>query len=363
MPFLRPTLAQIRKRVASDFAYELGSDAAQISGTVERALVEAVAGASHGLHGHLAWIAINAFAQSAEDEQMEKLAALFGVFRREAVRATGTVAFVRGAFADQVVPKGHRAKVGDVEIEVLEDSAFTNISFFLVVNCRAVVAGEAGNLASGTTLTLMTPIEGVSSNADVHDEFTGGVDRETPLELRTRLLERLAQPPSGGGPGSYIAWAKLVEGVTRVWEFGKIDENGDPKLGWVTVLFMRDNDDPPFPGVDEIAAVKAKIMEFAPLHLAGLHVMAPIELALNMTIELTPNGNPALEAAVEAAIKNKFAAEAVPPDDDNATFYRSKITEAISSVDGVEDYKLTVPSGDITVDQFELLTVGVITWS
>jgi uncharacterized phage protein gp47/JayE len=361
MPFLRPTLAQIIRRVISDFEYEIGSQAARIPGTIERAFVAAIAGASHGLHGRLAWIALAAFAQSADDVELEKIAALFGIFRIEAERATGRIYFFGNG--GTAVPLGTRAVRADgVQYETTEAGEIGGFSVDLA--SRAVVAGAAGNEEAGTALTLMTPIAGLQSNAEVKTPgMDGGADTETTLALRTRLLAHLADPPNAGGPGSYIAWAKLVAGVTRVWEFGRLDENGDSHLGHVHVLVMRDNDDDPVPSDPELAEVKAKILEFAPLHLLGLHVSAPIIVLVAMTIELTPNGDPDLEAAAETSIRNKFALHASPPRGDGATFYKSLIATAIAETPGVEDYKLTVPAGDITVDQFELLTVGTITWS
>lgn len=361
MSFSRPTLTDIRRRVTSDFELELGTQAARAGGTPERGFVEAGAGASHGLFGRLAWIAKNAFPHSADDDQLARWAALFGIFRIEAERAEGPVYFF--GTNGTVVPTGTTwVRADGVQYITLAEGTVGG-GGNVTIECRAVVGGTAGNATAGTEGTLTSPIIGLQSNTEVKTPgITGGTDQETTLALRTRLAARLATPPNAGGPGSYIAWAKLVAGVTRVWEFGRV-----PKLGHVTVLFMRD-DDPtppgPFPAGTLLTEVEEKILEFAPLHIQGrLHVQAPIDYPLTLTIELNPNTS-AVKANVVAALQAMLAARAEPAAEDGVKFYRSWISEAISGAEGEVDHKLTVPAGDITLAQFELVTLkeADITW-
>jgi uncharacterized phage protein gp47/JayE len=356
MPFSRPTLAQIRKRTKSDFDFETGAQAAGVGGTPERGFVEATAGVSHGLHGRLAVVHKNAFVDTMEDDRLIKFAAFFGVTAISATRATGVIYVF--AVNGTVIPAGAiLTRVDGTQYEVLEETE-PALGGKANANCRALLGGEAGNAEVGTELTLSTGgIVGTLGTAEVGSSgMTGGTDEETNLALRIRLKERLANPPNGGGPGSYVRWAKLVAGVTRVWEYGKIDSNGDPKLGWVTVLFVRDGEADIFPGVDEVAAVRAKILEYAPLHLAGLHVQAPINKALLLELEITPNTEAMKEKCI-TAVQTMLGERATPPDADGALFYKSNIHDALAAVEGLEDYKVTVPAGDVTVDQFELLTL------
>lgn len=370
MPFKRPTLTDIINRDTSDFEFELGSKNARLPATPEHAFVRAHAGVVHGLYGRLDNVALNAFVDTCEDERLIKMAAFFGVFQIPAKRATGEIYFWGNAGV--VIPKGTLVVRSDgVRYETTVEDTITEPPGFVAIPARAVVAGAAGNDPGPNSYTLVNPIGGAASYAEPKTPFiTGGWDAETTLSLRMRLKYRLANPPNAGGPGSYIAWAKEVGGVTRVWEFGKIDDQGNPKLGWVTVLFMRDDDttgDPPtpdpFPGVPEVAEVKAKILEYAPLHLAGLHVQAPIDKPVSLTIEITPD-TAAIRAAVVEAIQDMLAERANPPKADGATFYKSNFYDALADVDGLDDYKITVPAGDLTVDQFELLTIdaALITW-
>lgn len=350
MPFLRPTLQKIRARATSDFEFELGSQAARVSGTPERGFVQALSGASHGMHGQLAWIAKNAFAHSAEDAQMERWAAFFGVFKVAAVRSTGQ-AYFTGSPGTTIPANTTFTRDDGVVYETTEEVEMVGV--FVQVPARCTVGGTIGDCDIGTVFTLDEQIAGLDSTVYVvAPGYSGGADEETSAALRTRLLERLDNPPSGGGPGSYIAWAKEVAGVTRVWEYGKV-----PSLGHVTVLFMRDNDATPFPDLLEVAEVEAKLLEYAPLHLAGLHVQAPIDHPLTLEIELTPSLDTALENEVVAAIQEMLRTDAEPAPADGTAFYRSKILTAIASVAGVEDYKLNIPAADLTLNQWEIATL------
>lgn len=343
--FNRPTLTDIRRRVTSDFELELGTQAARAGGTPERGFVEAGSGASHGLYGRLAWIAKNAFPHSAEDDQLKRWAALFGVFQIEAERAEGPVYFF--GTNGTVVPAGTTwVRADGVQYITLAEGTVGG-GGSVTITCRAVAGGAAGNADTGAAGVLNSPITNLQSYTEVKTPgITGGTDQETTLALRTRLAARLATPPNAGGPGSYIAWAKLVAGVTRAWEFGRV-----PKLGHVTVLFMRDDDvGAPFPDAPEIAAVEEKILEFAPLHIQGrLHVQAPIDVPLMLTFdELTPN-TAEVQASVFAALKAMLLREATPAAEDGVVFYKSHLSAAISAAVGEVDHKLSVPAGDITL--------------
>lgn len=354
MTFYRPPLQKIIDRDTSDFEYELGTQAARLPHTPERAFVRAHAGAVHGLYGKLDHTAKNAFPQTAEDAQLVRWASFFGVAQKPARAARGKILIsgTAGTLIDSAEARWRRAD--GTLYRILADHTKT-VADFDAVDAVAVEPGAGGNCTSGTTVSLTSPISGINTVATVGvDGMVGGVEVESYNELRTRLLERLANPPSGGGVGSYVAWAKEVEGVTRVWEFGKV-----PKLGHVTVLFMRDTDSDPFPDALEITEVESKILEYAPLHLAGLHVDKPINKPLVLEILLTPN-SPEVQDAVVKSVQDMLARKSAPPSIDGVTFYRSWISEAISAAAGEVDHKLNIPTGDITLNQFELLTLSAV---
>jgi len=346
LPLSRPTLAQIRKRIAGDFQYETGSTAARIDHTVERGYLEALSGSSHGLHGRLDQAAADAFAQTASEDRLVMMAGFFNVQRNEATAATGFIeaSGVAGTVIPVLTvwtrPDGAEFKV-TAETEITADPTTP-------VPVRAVVKGLDGNTDTGVILTVQEAIAGLNATAAVDaDGLADGADQETVEELRARLLQRLADPSFSGGPGSYVYWAKLVSGTTRAWEFG-----GVPALGSVTVLFLRDNDDNPFGG--NPATVQAKIEEYAPIDLLDLQVAPPTEV--NPTVEITLNPNTAtVQAAVKAAIVAMNRTRSEPAEADGVKFYRSWIMEAISLAAGEVSHTLVTPAADITMSQLEMV--------
>ncbi len=352
MPFYRPTVAQIRKRRISDFEYELGSQSARLEGTVEHVLATSGSGAAHGLHGHLDDVSKNAFPHLADDDRLRQWASFFGVYQLEAQRSEGGALFAAQG-ADTLLPAGTKMVRADgAEYAVIADKLILGADLVTEASIRALVAGADGDLVSGTVLTLQAPVAGLSSTVIVGPAgTTGGLDEETSSALRTRLLARLASPPKGGGPGDYVAWAKLVPGVTRAWEY-----KWAPKVGFVTVLFMRDLDTDPFPDAGKVAEVQAMLEQFAPVISPPPIAQAPSKLPIFLQIGLTIEANAVLADVKEGiyeSIRNMLLTR-FEPLSVAGVLYKSWISEAISSVGGELDHKLNIPVGDYAIPAWEI---------
>src|ERR1041384_1500847 len=91
MPFARPTLSELVTRVRGDLRGRL-----EIEGPlVRRAMVDVLgavwAGAVHTLYGFLDWAFRQLFGDTAEREQLLRMAALYGISPTPASYATGNV--------------------------------------------------------------------------------------------------------------------------------------------------------------------------------------------------------------------------------------------------------------------------------
>jgi uncharacterized phage protein gp47/JayE len=240
----------------------------------------------------------------------------------------------------------------------------------IYAQAKARTPGALGNCPDDTTLMLQKSIPGLGVYAEPSGSvgFTGGVDAETIPALRTRLLAILAEPAGGGKKGDYVRWAKMVPGVTRAWEFGNV-----PKVGNVTVLFMRDGDDTPFPNLEARAAVVDMLTLFAPIALpapALSTVLSPIEHPLTLEIQLTIEDDAVasdVRDRIVQAIRDMLATRVAPPAVAGTVLYRSWISEVISTTLGEKDHKLLAPLDDVVLGQWELPTladpVAQITWS
>jgi uncharacterized phage protein gp47/JayE len=356
--FTRPTVAEIITRVGADIEGALEGVTAKLRRTVEYALTRAIAGVSHSLHGHLAWVAEQILPDQASDAFVVRFAGLFGVNRTPAVVAAGSIT-VTGTGGD--MPAGTEwVRLADGAV-FATDAEELNIASATVA-VTAVVAGADGNMDEGDELVLASPITDVDSTAEVAaGGIVDGADVESIPALVDRLVDRIQDPPMGGKPGDHVTWAKEVSGVTRAWEYKGTDGNGNPGLGKVTVTFVCDDlgsiGDPSgiIPSGGKVAEVLAYLQDLSP---AEVIVFAPTAVPLDLDITLAPN-TVAVQDAVEAEIYDMLAREAEP----GGILYLSRIREAISAATGETQHDLTSPVVDDERAFGEIAILGTLTFS
>lgn len=342
-----PTLQELIKRGASDWRYETGSDAAGLPGRPERALVKAQAGQSWQMNQKIAWAIRQFFIRNADDEDLlVSTAASFGVDQKPASRAAGQLDMQGTPLT--VIPDGFRwARSDGVLVEAVGAQVLVIGGDF---NVRAVTPGADANTDVGVNYYSVEPLAGLTSPIPVSTEIKGGIDREGMEALRDRLLFRLRNPPGGGTLADYKRWALEVPGVTRAWAFDK-----DPGLGWVTVLFVRDEDgvdDLIFPNPTQIAEVQAYLDARKPGGIAGVVVDAPDQKEAVIEVSLTVDTT-AIRAAVLQSIKDMLFQRAEPPAAADV-FYRTWIAEAISIAAGEVDHTLVLPAANVALNKHEL---------
>ena len=351
MALQRPTLTEVIDRVLADLSTRMvGVDGAVLRRSVLGALGRTLAGASHELHGRLDFISRQVIIDTAEAEYLERWSSVWGVRRKAAEYAVGSITFTgtNAAF----IPAGTVLQRQDgARFETT--AAGTIAAGTATVAVEAQEAGAAGNTAAGAALTLLQPIAGVQSAATVAgDGLQNGSDTEDDDGLRARLLARIQEPPQGGAGADYVTWALEVPGVTRAWVYPQ--EMG---AGTVTVRFVRDDDPNIIPSEAEVDAVAAYIEERRPVT-AEVFVVAPIGTALNMTIAISPDAT-AVRAAIEAELRDLLTREAEP----GGTILVSHLREAISIASGEYDHDLISPSANVVSGTGVIPVLGTITWS
>ena len=349
--FSRPSLQNLIDRAQGDIEAGLPGADARLRRSNLNVLAGLIAGVSHGLHGHIAWLADQVIADTAEAEWLDRWATLWlDQPRKAAAAATGSVTFT--GTSGTLIPAGTSLVRADgVEYATEADATLTGGTITAAVT--AIEAGAAGNAVAGVTVTLTTPIAGVTSAATVASgDLTGGSDTESDDALRVRLLARIKEAPHGGASFDYVNWALEVAGVTRAWCYPQ--ELG---VGTVTVRFVRDDDASIIPDAGEVTAVQDYIDALRPVT-AQLTVVAPVAVALDFTIAVTPD-TAAVRAAVEAELTDLLRREAEP----GGTILLSHIREAISIAAGETNHVLTVPAADVTHTTGQMATMGTITWA
>lgn len=342
MPFNRPTLTEIIDRVRSDAESRYGQRVPRRSLINVMSLV--CASAVHSLYGYIEFVSKQIFATSAEGKYLERRASEYGIYRKQATNAQGTVTF-RGS---GTVPVGTTLQTAD---EVVFETTTTTEESSLVANIQAVNPGANGNLESGTVLTLVSPIAGIESEA-TSGEVSGGTDIEGDESLRERLLFRMQNPPKAGTKTDYVAWAKEVNGVTRAWCYPL--ELGP---GHVTVRFMTDGlTDNGIPTAVMVERVKAHIETLMPVTTI-LTVVAPVAKNLDMTLDITPD-NAEIRTKVASAVKQIIQTEAEPA----TKVLLTSLDRAVGSVEEIVSYRIVSPTDDVPAGTGEILVPGTITY-
>lgn len=350
MAFTRPTLSELVDRTQNDFLSRLTDLKAPI---LRRAMVHVlarvVAGAAHMLHGHLEFLSRQVFPDQSDTDFLVRQAGIFGLSRKAATFATGDVT-VTGTNGT-LIPLGSILLRSDgARFETVEEA--TIAAGTATVPVLSELAGADQACDAGVELDFESPIAGVDATATVAaGGLAGAADEETDAALRTRLLDRLRSPPQGGAAADYVAWALEVAGVTRAWVYPL--EDG---AGTVTVRFVRDDDASIIPDAGEVGTVQAYIDERRPVT-ATVTVEAPVAVAIDYTISVTPD-TAATRAAVEAELVDLLRRDAKP----GGTIFRSQIDVAVGVAEGVTDFTVSVPAGDVVHAPGEIATHGSISW-
>lgn len=356
MPFQRPTLAGLVDRAQQDFVSRLELNGAVLRRSVVRVLSRVVAGAAHMLHGHLDWGARQLFADTAEEDALVRQAALYGVDRKPAAYAYGSVDIT--GEDGTVIPLDTRLIRADGVVYVV-DSEGTIDAGTASVSAATLLAGAEGNADEGVALSFESPVAGADAGALVGaGGISGGADEEDVEALRGRLVARLRSSPQGGTASDYVTWALEVPGVTRAWVYEH--ENG---LGTLVLRFVMDDPDRPsiFPDAGEVTAMQTHLDSERPITSAPT-AEAPIDAPVAFTIHPVPD-NADTRAAIAAELADLLKRVAEPGDGlGRGTVLLSSIRTAIGTAAGVTDYAVTVPAADVVPGVGELATAGVITW-
>jgi uncharacterized phage protein gp47/JayE len=211
----------------------------------------------------------------------------------------------------------------------------------------AEVTGAAGNLAASTTLTLVSPIAGVTSIVVDDNGLAGGADLENVEAWRARIIANIRSPASGGSMADYQKWATAAGApyvnVVPGW------------LGTNTVGVVVLMPGPTVPTPAQIAAIQAYVDGVRPVR-ANVTVVPGAIATQNPTVSLNPdtqNGRTQVEAAVAAY----YAGIQM-----GGWLYTEELSAAIKSVAGETSFFISSPTADQQLPNNQAAVLGTITW-
>ncbi|KVX53316.1 baseplate J/gp47 family protein [Burkholderia cepacia] len=381
MPYLRPTLSELKAQVAADIQSGLPGTDPLLRFSSLGVIGRALAGMAQLQYGYTDYIAKQSNPFTAEDEYLEAWAALKGIYREPATQAgASTPGQIQFTGASGTIPAGTSISRSD-GVGYTTTSEGTVANGVVTVNAVANadpsgLTGAFGNCAVGTSMTLGVSIAGISSTGKVSVAFTGGADIEKDDSLRSRMLFAYQNPAQGGSESDYIGWARAVAGVTRAWcnpvGFGP---------GTVVVYTMFDqaesgNDGFPV-GTNGVATSEKRgavatgdqltvanwIYPLRPVT-ALVYSCAPIATAIDFTITGSANFTAAQKVLIASAISGIFVLYGSPVGvgEQNGIIDLSYINSAIAAITGTQGFVITSPVQNIVGTTGQLPVLGNIAW-
>ena len=288
-----------------------------------------LAACATGQYAHQAWIVRQIFPDTADTAYLEHHAALRGITRRNATRASGTAAIqgTAGAVmgADVLIRLGKRYYRTQGQVQIASNGTAV----------IAVVAEEAGSghNADNAPAQMMAAPAGISSDCTV--SAVGGTDAEDDASLLARLLERIRRPPAGGNRYDYKNWALSVDGVTSAYVYPL--RRG---LGTVDIVITSGNG---LPSRELIAKTQAYIDEVRPVTAKNALVLAPeiVKIDVSLAVKWRTGTLDQIRAEVQAALQGYF--DTLRPADPAIV---SQMEAAVSNLPNITDRRIIAPTAN-----------------
>lgn len=365
MPWATPTLAEVRGMVRDSIRAKMPGADAMVPNSVLRILSDGQGGQCHTVLQYVDWLALQLLPDTAETEWLDRHGDIWLVNadqstgRKMATLAEGVVNVV-GTVGGIAVPVGTRlgaavATVGGsvlVEYETLEGGVTASDSVPVPLRARALDPGSAGNLAPGDSMSITIP---ELSSASVVT-MTGGTDTENDDDLRTRVLQRIRQPPQGGAAHDYVRWALAVPGCTRAWCVP--NEMG---IGTVTVRVLFDvlrADNDGWPREEDLQAVTTYIDSVRPVAVKDFWVLAPIKQFIDVIISNLKPDNTETRAAIQLSLQDMMYANAAP----GQTIYATWKAQAVMNTANVVSFDLLDWDDDVMPSPGHMAVLGDIVY-
>lgn len=365
--FAIPSLKDLLERSRQSFRANLKGSDAWIWPNNVYASAKVMAGLVFELFGFADYIQRQKFAITADGENLDLHGNEFGVVRRPAQPAQGSI--VLTSTGDLSVASGALFRRLDGQTYRALVAASRTGAGNLNVNVIATADGKATIAEAGTSLEIVSGVTGNATAIVGSDGIADGADVEGDEQFRARILFRKRNPPHGGAASDYVLWAGEVSGVTRVFV-----ERLWTGVGTVRVFPLMDdlyaNGIAPAP---EIARVAAHIDLQHPAG-AIVTVVAPTPVPVNITIHNLVPDTVATREAVVAELRDAFLrlsrVAGLDPSESGIPYFAvpgsfsiSWIWQAVANASGEIRHTITSPTEDIDLDAGEMAVLGTVSFT
>lgn len=281
-----------------------------------------------------------AFAETSWGDYLTMRAAEFGIERKEAVKAQGTVT-VTGTGTVSV--GALFATEAGIMFEAVKSTVIDTSGDITV---KAIEAGTSGNVAAGAIVRIPVTIAGISSVTNkeaTHD----GYNAESDAALLQRLYLHVRNPITSGNVNHYREWALSVGGVGTAKVVPLWNGNGTVKV----IIADSDNNQ----ASDTLIKNVADYIETVRPIGATVTVVTPSikELSVSATVTVVKGWENLYKTALETAIKKYMQDEAF----EEGIVSLAKIGKAMLDSGAVSDYNnllLEGSSSNITLTDEQL---------
>ncbi|MGS1019202.1 baseplate J/gp47 family protein [Burkholderia glumae] len=254
------------------------------------------------------------------------------------VVATGTVTFTGTATADGAYALFIGLDRIDIAVDTGDTAATVGQDGKGVVTATADATGSDSNISTATAVQLMTPPAGVQTQATLLT-MQGGLEVETYDQLRSRLLDRIQNPPGGGKVSDYKRWALEIPGITNAFVYPHRIAVGRVDVAVISGTGL--------PSQEEIEAVQTNIDLNRPAACRGVTVFAPELVTVEHVVQVQWSGSDLsdLHAALEPQFQAYYAA--LNPGE---SAVRTKLGSLVSDAAGVTDYVMLTPAENVAAE-------------
>lgn len=311
----------------------------------------ALAAQVYALYVQADWVVRQAFPQTAEGEYLDRHAQLRGLERKPAVAAEGVVRFFAGdpSDADRSIPQGTVCMTaGLVRFETTRPAVIQAGSLTADAPVRALEPGRLGNVSAGAVTSMAVAPLGVSKCSNP-EPCAGGADEESDGELRARVLETFKRLPNGANSAFYQQGALSFDQVVAATVIPRPRGVGSVDVIPATLAGL--------PGQELLAEMKRYFDERREIAV-DLQVKAPETVTVNIAVTVEPgegrNTQEVLDL-VEQTVREWFTGRLL-----GQRVLKARLGEIIYHCEGVANYAITTPAGDVDIDVDQLPVLGTL---
>lgn len=320
------------------------SDKSTVEGSFSRDAINANSVEFENAYAEMSLMMEASFADSAWSEYLTMRCAEYGIDRKAATKATGSVVFAGDV--GSIVPAGSLIEVKSGSQFTTDADATVGQDGTAAVKITAVTAGESGNVAAGAISNIPMSIPGISSvtNAAATQD---GFDAETDDELKSRYYVAIRTPATSGNKFHYYNWAMAQEGVGACRVLPLWDGPG-------TVKVMVVNSDMQTASDAIIARVAAYIESVRPIG-ADVTVVSPTPKPVNITVDVA--------GTVDLAAFRKAMNSYMSKSNLEMKYLSAAQVGEILMQQNISDYDNLLLNGGtrVKMSEDELLTIGEVT--